>query len=98
MSIPIALPAEHQIISLATNRNGLGTAVITDLGTEMLPREKISGVHMLVTKEAELGGIRSAVENRYLVAAEIAGNAPFSIRFGAPHVLCSLKNPRREKL
>ncbi|KAF2307393.1 hypothetical protein GH714_026843 [Hevea brasiliensis] len=59
--------------------------------------EKVSGVHMLVTEEAKLGRIRSAVENSYLVAAEIAGNGPFSIRFGAPHVRCSLKSPRNEE-
>lgn len=72
--IPIALLAEDEAVGGASEGGGLGGAVIADLGAEMLLGEGVGGVHVLVTREAELGAVGAAVEYGRPVAAKIAAH------------------------
>lgn len=51
----------------------------------MLPGEEVGGVDMVVAEQAELGGVGTAVENRNLLVAEVAGNGIFGRGFGSYH-------------
>ena len=91
MSVHITLLARHEVISGGLNQNRFRATVIADLWLEMLPRKKIRQVNVLVTKQAELGGVSFTVENRDLLTTEIIGHGLFdSSRPRAHHFSLSL--------
>lgn len=85
MGVPVALLAENEIVGGAADGDGLGRAVVADLGAKVLAGEKVGGVNVLVAEQAELGGVGPTVENSNLVAAEIARHALRASRFGRHH-------------
>ena len=101
VGVPVAVVAEEEVVGGAADGDGLGAAVVADLGAEVLPREQVGRVHVLVAQQAQLRRVRPAVQHRHLVAAEIARHAlvprpsptatprsrahHFSINFVLPH-------------
>ena len=65
---------ETVAVRRAAEGRRLGGAAVTDLGAEMLLGEGVGGVHLLVTPQAELSGVRAAVQNRLPRPAEITPN------------------------
>lgn len=55
MGIPVAVAAEGEAIGGAADGDGLGAAVVADLGSDVLAGERVSGVDESVAEEAELG-------------------------------------------
>lgn len=85
VGVPVALVAEKEVVGGAAEGDGLGGAVVADLRAHVLPGEQVGAVHVLVAEQAELGGVRLAVEHRQLLTAEIAGNSLSGSRFRTHH-------------
>lgn len=63
MRVPVAFLAKNCIMGGTVNRNRLVPAAIAELGSNMLLGQSIGRMDEMVTWQAELGGIRSAVKN-----------------------------------
>lgn len=90
VGVPVAVLAEDKIVGGASNGDGVGAAVITDLRSDVLAAEGVGGVDMAIAEKAEPGEIGSAEEDRNLLIAEIAWDALSGSRFGAHHLSLSL--------
>lgn len=58
----VAVVTEDEVVGGATNSGGGGFASVANLVTEVLLRECVSGVDVVVTSKAEFGGVNFAEE------------------------------------
>lgn len=90
MSVPIAVLAENKVVGVASYGGELRGAIIADLRAQVLAREQVSGMNLLIAEQTELGGVSSAIQNSCLLGTEIARNAFRAPRFGANHLRCTV--------
>lgn len=90
VSVPIAVLAEDEVVGVAADGDRAGGTVIADLRAQVLAREEVSGVDVLIAEQAELGGVSSAIKNGCLLGAEVAWNALSGLRFGGNHLCYAL--------
>lgn len=74
MSVEITVRAEGEPVGGAAGGGGLGPAVAADVGAHVLEGEAIGGVHVPVAREAETGGVSTAVDHRRRLGAVVAGD------------------------
>lgn len=73
MGVPVAFLAKNRVIGRTVNNNGLVFAAIAELGSDMLLGQGIGRMDVVVTWQAELGGVSSAVENCIRFATVVTG-------------------------
>ena len=91
MGVGVAVVAKEEVVGGAAGGDGLATAVFADLGADMLSGEGVGRMDVVVAEQAELGRVSSAVYNRNLLIAEIAGHALSASRFGTHHLSLSVQ-------
>lgn len=81
VGFPVAVLAEEDVVvSQAPHRRRLRPAELTDLDSQVLLREGVGGVHILVAHQTQPCAVGSAVHQSLPAVAEIARPAPAPIR------------------
>lgn len=74
VGVEITVGAEGEPIGGAARGGGLGPAVAVDVGSHVLEGEAVGRVHVAVAREAEAGGVSTAVDHRRRLGAVVAGD------------------------
>lgn len=72
VGVPVAVGAEGEAVGGAARSGGLGAAVLAGERADMLACQGVGDVDVAVAREAEPGGVGTAVEHRGRLAAVVA--------------------------